>query len=241
MKEEIYAKDKDIYMSIAEHLNELKVRIFLSIIAFLIITVVCLIYTKEITLILQKPATGIKFLQLAPGEYLFVSIKISIYSAVILNSPFSIYQIFQFVLPGLTKKESSYIVPIITGSTTLFFIGILFSYTFLIPTTLKFLISYGSELIEPIWSFDEYFNFIILMMLGTGICFQIPIIQILLGITNIINWQKMLNQWKYITFIGTIAGAIITPSTDPITQIFMTITILVLYLSGIFILKIINK
>nr|YP_010619479.1 Sec-independent protein translocase component TatC [Xiphosiphonia pinnulata]WAX03492.1 Sec-independent protein translocase component TatC [Xiphosiphonia pinnulata] len=240
---QIYEKDnnKYKYMPIFEHLSELRSRIISSLITFVITLIVCVIYTKEITLILQKPAIGIKFLQLAPGEYLFVSIKISIYSAIIISSPFSIYQILQFILPGLTKKESLYIVPILMSSITLFFLGTFFSYKFLIPITLQFLIRYGSELIEPIWSFDEYFNFVILIILSTGLCFQIPIIQILLGITDIIKWEKMLDKWKYVAFIATITGAIITPSTDPITQICMTTTILVLYFGGIIILKTIKK
>nr|YP_010619286.1 Sec-independent protein translocase component TatC [Amplisiphonia pacifica]WAX03299.1 Sec-independent protein translocase component TatC [Amplisiphonia pacifica] len=225
------------YMPIFEHLNELRSRVLSSLIMFIIALIICIIYTKEITLVLQTPAIGIKFLQLAPGEYLFVSMKISLYSAIIISSPFSIYQILQFILPGLTKKESSYVVPILFSSITLFFLGTFFSYKFLIPITLKFLIRYGSELIEPMWSFDEYFNFVTLIILSTGLCFQIPIIQILLGITNIIKWEKMLDKWKYIAFIATITGAIITPSTDPITQLSMTITILILYFGGIIILR----
>nr|YP_010851233.1 Sec-independent protein translocase componentTatC [Aphanocladia delicatula]WGH14153.1 Sec-independent protein translocase componentTatC [Aphanocladia delicatula] len=235
-----YKKDRNKYMPIIEHLNELRTRFFLSFIVFIIASLVCIFYTKDITFFLQKPAVGIKFLQLAPGEYLFVSVKLSVYSAIIITSPFSIYQLLQFILPGLTKKESLYLIPVMTSSIILFFIGTFFSYIFLIPITLKFLINYGSELIEPIWSFDEYFNFIILIILSTGLCFQIPIIQIILGITDIVNWESMLNKWKYVTFTATIIGAIITPSTDPITQICMTITILTLYFGGIIIVKIIK-
>nr|YP_010619868.1 Sec-independent protein translocase component TatC [Symphyocladia marchantioides]WAX03881.1 Sec-independent protein translocase component TatC [Symphyocladia marchantioides] len=229
--------NKHKYMPIFEHLSELRSRVLSSFIIFIITLIICIIYTKQITLILQKPAIGIKFLQLAPGEYLFVSIKISLYSAIIISSPFSIYQISEFILPGLTKKESLYMIPIIISSITLFFLGTFFSYKLLIPITLQFLIKYGSELIEPMWSLDEYFNFITLIILSTGLCFQIPIIQILLGITNIVKWEKMLDKWKYIVFIATITGAIITPSTDPVTQICMTTTMLILYFGGIIILK----
>nr|YP_010618899.1 Sec-independent protein translocase component TatC [Deltalsia parasitica]WAX02912.1 Sec-independent protein translocase component TatC [Deltalsia parasitica] len=239
---QIYRKDDNQYkyMPIFEHLNELRSRLISSFMIFVITLIVCIIYTKKITLILQQPAIGIKFLQLAPGEYLFVSIKISLYSAIIISSPFSIYQILQFILPGLTQKETLYIVPILVSSIILFFVGTFFSYKFLIPVTLQFLIKYGSELIEPMWSFDEYFNFVTLIILSTGLCFQIPIIQIILGVTNIVKWEQMLNTWKYIAFIATITGAIITPSTDPITQICMTTTILILYFGGIIILKIIK-
>ncbi len=226
------------YMTIIEHLNEIRERIFYSFIIFIITSIICLIYTKEITLFLQKPALGIKFLQLAPGEYLFVSMKISIYSAILISSPFIIYQILQFILPGLTKKESIYIIPLSISSIILFFLGTFFSYKFLVPITLKFLINYGYEIIEPIWSFDEYFNFLTAITISTSLCFQIPIIQIMLGLNRIVKWENMLDKWKYVAFTSTIIGAIVTPSTDPITQLCLTSTILILYFTGIIILKI---
>lgn len=233
----IYNNNKEKYMPIIDHINELKSRMLISIFVFITISIICLFYTKEITVILQKPALGIKFLQLAPGEYLFVSMKASIYLAIIISTPFTLYQILLFILPGLTKKESRYLIPILLGSISLFFIGTFFSYNFLIPVTLRFLIKYGSDIIEPIWSFEEYFNFVALIIFSTGISFQIPVIQIILGISNIVKWENMLENWKYITFISTILGAVITPSTDPLTQICMTATILLLYFGGIFIVR----
>lgn len=228
-------------MSIVEHLEELRGRLFIACSIFCIITIVCLVYIKNISYIVQRPALGIKFLQLAPGEYLFVSIKIALYAGFIFSIPFIIYQIVLFILPGLTHQEILYIIPILIASIILFFTGIFFSYIIIIPAALNFLINYGSDIIEPIWSFEEYFNFIFLLSLSSGIAFQVPIIQILLGIFNIISSNKMLKYWKYIIFICTIAGAIITPSTDPITQIIMTLALLILYISGIFILKLLNK
>jgi len=228
-------------MSMIDHFIELRERIIKSLIILLLILVICLAYSKNITIFLQQPALGIKFLQLAPGEYLFVSIKVAIYSAILISTPFSISQIFLFILPGLTKQESKYIISILVGSVVLFFSGIFFSYTILIPITLKFLITYGSDIVEPIWSFEEYFNFIILLLFSVSISFQIPIVQILLGMTNIVKQEKMLKSWKYVAFFATIMGAVITPSTDPITQILMSMTIIILYLGGIFALNILKK
>nr|YP_009395801.1 Sec-independent protein translocase component TatC [Herposiphonia versicolor]ARW64781.1 Sec-independent protein translocase component TatC [Herposiphonia versicolor] len=236
----IESKNQYKYMTIIEHLKELRERILFSIIIVFLTLIICLIYTKEITLFLQQPALGVKFLQLAPGEYLFVSLKVAIYSAVIIASPLITYQVLQFILPGLTKQEQIYIIPIVISSIALFFSGTFFSYKFLVPITLNFLINYGSEIIEPIWSFDEYCNFLILITFSTAICFQIPVIQILLGINNIVTWKNMLNKWKYIAFTATIIGAIITPSTDPFTQVCLTCTIIALYFSGIIILKMIK-
>lgn len=228
-------------MSIFEHLEELRQRIFAALVMFIVITIFCFLYTKNISSILQQPANGIKFLQLAPGEYFFASIKISIYTGFTLSSPFTLYQIILFILPGLTKKEASILIPVLVSSTFLFFIGILFAYKVLVPAALKFLITYGSNIVEPIWSFEQYFNFILMLIFSTGIAFQIPIIQIILGITQIVSSSKMLNYWKYTLFISTIFGAILTPSTDPLTQICMSLAIIILYFLGIIVLKSINK
>nr|QCI05846.1 Sec-independent protein translocase component TatC [Dasysiphonia japonica] len=237
----IYTNNNETKMSIFEHLEELRQRLFIVLILFLVTTSIFIINIKSISYILQQPALGIKFLQLAPGEYIFVSIKIAIYSGIIFSSPFAIYQIIMFILPGLTKKEASYIIPTLITSICLFFIGVIFSYKILIPAALIFLINYGSDIVEPIWSFEEYFNFILLLSFSTGIIFQIPIIQIFLGIFNILSSNSMLKYWKYIIFISTIIGAILTPSTDPITQIIMSSVILILYISGIIILKTLKK
>lgn len=241
MKKIYYSKNKKNQMPILEHFIELRERLIISLIVFIIALITCLSYSKQITLILQEPAIGIKFLQLAPGEYLFVSIKVATYSAIIMSSPFIVYQILLFILPGLTNTESKYLTLLFTGSTSLFLFGIIFSYFILVPITLKFLINYGSDIVEPIWSLEEYFNFIILVLFSVGLSFQIPIIQIILGATNIIKKEDMLKSWKYVAFSATIIGAVITPSTDPITQSLMTITIMFLYLSGILTLTIIKK
>jgi len=95
--------------------------------------------------------------------------------------------------------------------------------------------------IEPLWSFDQYFEFILVLFYSTGLAFQIPIIQILLGLLNIVSAKQMLAAWRYIILISTIIGAILTPSTDPLTQILFSMAILLLYLSGVGILFLIKN
>nr|ARW64163.1 Sec-independent protein translocase component TatC [Chondria sp. (in: red algae)] len=238
---EIYNNENNKSMPMVDHFIELRGRILVSLVVFILVTVICLVYSKSITMLLQKPALGIKFLQLAPGEYLFVSIKVALYFALLISTPFIFYQISLFILPGLTKKESKYLIIILIGSISLFFSGIIFSYKLLLPITLNFLVNYGSDIIEPIWSFEEYFNFIIVLLFSVAISFQIPVIQVILGITNIIRPEKMLQSWKYVVFFSSIIAAIITPSTDPMTQIIMSMMIVLLYLSGIFTLKILKE
>lgn len=105
--------------------------------------------------------------QLAPGEYFFTSFKITLYAGLLVSSPVIIYQIIQFAAPGLTPKEKKVIIPIIVGGLVLFFLGIIFGYYILIPAALQFFINYGAEVIEPLWSFEQYCDFILLLLCDT--------------------------------------------------------------------------
>jgi sec-independent protein translocase protein TatC len=132
----------------------------------------------------------------------------------------------------MTKKERDVLLPMTLGSGLLFFVGLTFSYFFLVPVALKFFITYGSEVVEPFWSFDQYFDFIAVLIFTTGLAFQVPVIQIILGLLGIVSGKKMLSAWKYAIVVSTIIAAIITPSTDPVTQILMASALLTLYVGG---------
>lgn len=233
--------NRDVQMSIFEHLEELRYRAIKAIIFFIITTIISFTYVNEISFLLKQPAIGVKFLQLAPGEYFFSSIKISSYTGLLISSPFIIYQIVLFILPGLTTKETKLFLPILLSSILLFFSGIYFSYTILIPAALHFFINYGSNIVEPLWSFEQYFDFILILLISTGLAFQVPIIQVIIGIVGLISSKQMLHAWKYIVLLSTIISAILTPSTDPFTQLFLSSAILTLYFAGVCILVILKK
>ena len=144
-------------------------------------------------------------------------------------------------LPGLTRRERRLLGPTILISSVLFFAGIGFSYWILIPAALNFFITYGSNVVEQAWSIDRYFEFILLLMFSTGIAFQIPIIQLMLGYLGIISSHKMLREWRIVVVGAVILGAILTPSTDPLTQSLLAGAVLVLYFGGIFIVKLSGK
>ena len=105
----------DVEMSLFDHLEELRQRIFYGLIAIAVATVACFFKVNLLVKLLERPAQGANFLQLSPGEYFFVSLKVSAYSGILLASPFIIYQIMQFVLPGLTRRERRTLVPLSSG------------------------------------------------------------------------------------------------------------------------------
>jgi len=234
-------KQNDAEMSLSDHLEELRQRAFWSVAILLTSIMICVFSVKNIVKILQEPALGIKFLQFAPGEYFFASIKVAAYTGLLISSPFVIYQIILFVLPGMTKNERKTILPIILGAIALFLSGLVFGYSVLVPAALNFFINYGSEVVEPFWSFEQYFEFILILLFSTGLAFQLPVIQIMLGILRIISGDTMISIWRYVILGSTVVGTILTPSVDPLTQILMSSIVVILYFLGAGIVIVIEK
>jgi sec-independent protein translocase protein TatC len=141
----------------------------------------------------------------------------------------------------MTKNERKTILPVIVGSVLLFGFGILFGYLVLVPAALNFFINYGSEVVEPFWSFEQYFEFIIVLLFSTGIAFQLPVIQIMLGLLKIISGQTMLAAWRYVILGSTVVGAVLTPSVDPLTQLLMSSIVLFLYFGGVGVVLLLEK
>jgi sec-independent protein translocase protein TatC len=123
----------------------------------------------------------------------------------------------------------------------LFGIGLIFAYYVLIPAALNFFIGYSSTVIEPLWSFDQYFDFVAVLIFTTGLAFQVPVIQVILGLLEVVSGKTMISAWKYVVVIATTLAAVITPSTDPVTQILMASALLALYLGGSGIVLLLNK
>ena len=231
----------EVEMSLFDHLEELRLRIFYALISVAIGVVACFAVVRPLVQVLELPAQGVKFLQLAPGEFFFVSLKVAGYSGIVIASPFILYQIIQFVLPGLTRRERRLLGPVVLGSAVLFFAGLIFSYFALIPAALNFFISYGADVVEQSWSIDRYFEFVLLLMFSTGLAFQIPVIQLILGALGIVSSGQMMKGWRSVVLAAVVLGAILTPSTDPVTQSLLAGAVLGLYFGGIGMVKVIGK
>ena len=231
----------EVEMSLFDHLEELRLRIFYSLAAIAVGMVICFVEVKPLVQLLEQPAQGVKFLQLAPGEFFFVSLKVAGYSGALVASPFILYQIIQFVLPGLTRRERRLLGPVVLGSSILFGLGLVFAYIALIPAALNFFITYGAEVVEQLWSIDRYFEFVLLLLFSTGLAFQIPVIQLILSYLGIISSQQMLKGWRSVVLGAVVLGAVLTPSTDPLTQSLLAGAVLGLYFGGIGLVKLTGK
>lgn len=238
---ELLPDDKE--MTIFDHLEELRDRIFVSVLAVGAAIMGCFVYSKDLIMILEAPVRtqGVRFLQLAPGEFFFTTIKVSGYCGLLLGSPVILYEIIAFVLPGLTRSERKFLAPIVLGSSILFYTGIAFSYIVLTPAALNFFVNYAEGVVESLWSIDQYFEFVLVLMFSTGLSFQVPVIQLLLGQVGLVSGDQMLSVWRYVVVGAVVAAAIVTPSTDPLTQMLLAGPLLGLYFGGAWTVKLIGK
>ncbi|CAA2973058.1 sec-independent translocase TATC, chloroplastic [Olea europaea subsp. europaea] len=238
---ELLPDDKE--MSIYDHLEELRQRIFTSVLAVGAAMLGCFAFSKELIIFLEAPvsAQGVRFLQLAPGEFFFTSLKVSGYCGLLLGSPVILYEMISFVLPGLTKEERSFLGPIVLGSSVLFYAGLIFSYYVLTPAALTFFVSYAEGVVESLWSIDQHFEFVLVLMFSTGLSFQVPVIQLLIGQLGLVSSEQMLSVWRYVVVGAVIAAAILTPSTDPLTQLLLAGPLMGLYLGGAWMVKLLGR
>jgi sec-independent protein translocase protein TatC len=224
-----------------EHIEEIRQRCFHSFFVLILLILISFFKVKVIVELLQNPVKNIHFFQTSPGEYFVSTLKISLYSGIIFSIPFILNQIIFFILPGLTKKERKLIVSLVLSSVILFLLGLIFSYYILTPAALTFFINYSSDFIEPLLSFDQYFNFLLILFFSTGIIFQIPIVQVILSTSKLVSGFEMLKLWKYVFLLSTVVGAILTPSADPLTQLILSGAVFLLYLVGSFVVIVLDK
>lgn len=223
----------EVEMSLVDHLEELRRRILRSLLVVVVAAAGCLALVRPLVRLLEMPAEGIRFLQLAPGEFLLVSLKVAGYAGLTLALPYVLYEILAFVLPGLSRRERSLVAPAVAGSAVLFAAGLAFAWWALVPAALRFLVSYGADVVEPAWSIERYLDFVLLLMLATALAFQLPVLQLLLGALGLVQWRSMLAAWRWVVVIAALAGAVLTPSTDPLTMLLLSGAITALYLIGV--------
>ncbi|GAA0141973.1 hypothetical protein LIER_02988 [Lithospermum erythrorhizon] len=238
---ELLPDDKE--MSLFDHLEELRQRVFVSVLAVGACMLGCFTFSKELILLLEAPVSslGVRFLQLAPGEFFFTTLKVSGYCGLLIGSPILVYEAIAFVLPGLTRAERRFLAPIVLGSSILFYAGIAFSYYVLTPAALTFFVNYAEGAVESLWSIDQYFEFVLVLMLSTGLSFQVPVIQVLLGQVGLVSSEQMFSIWRYVVVGAVIAAAVLTPSTDPLTQMLLAGPLLGLYLGGAWMVKLTGR
>ncbi|MEP6635844.1 MAG: twin-arginine translocase subunit TatC [Acidobacteriota bacterium] len=167
-------------------------------------------------------------------------IKVSLYAAICLSIPFLLFQIWAFVSPGLYPHERGYVTPFIALSSISFVLGAMFAYYVIFPPAAKYLLGLGQDF-RLLLKADDYFDFIIIVMLGMGIVFQMPAISYVLARIGLITAGFLVRIWKTALIVILIAAAVLSPTNDIPNMLLFAAPMIVLYLISIFVAWIFSK
>lgn len=173
-----------------------------------------------------------KLMQTAVGEAFFLKVKIAFMTGLVFCYPLLIYQIWAFVAPGLYRRERRIAIPFIFFSTLFFIGGLMFGYFVAVPFAGSFLMQFGTEFVQLI-TINKYMDFLVTMMLGLGIVFEIPMAIFLLSKMGIATPRWLLKNFRYAVLIIVIAAAILTPTGDPVNLTLFSVPMILLYLLGV--------
>jgi sec-independent protein translocase protein TatC len=187
-------------------------------------------------------STGIndKLIVTTAIETFSLYVKVSLYAAICVSVPFLLWQIWGFVSPGLYPHERAYVTPFIALSSISFVLGAAFAYYVIFPPAAKYLLGLGSDF-RLLLKADDYFDFIIIVMLGMGVVFQMPAITYVLARIGLVTAGFMLRIWKTALIVILISAAVLSPTNDIPNMMLFAAPMMVLYVISIFIAWIFNK
>ena len=231
----------ELEMSFLDHLEELRWRLIRVLLGVLIGAIVCgIIIDWLMTDVLLRPVLEINhnlrpdqrpinLQNLKPFGQVFLYMQVAVIGGIILSVPNTLYQIWAFIAPGLLSRERKYISAIVFFSSFCFLSGIAFAYFVMLPTALSFFAGFGSPDIENNIAINEYMSFIISVMLGAGIVFELPMVSWFLSKLGILTPAFMRHYRRHAIVVILILAAVLTPGTDPVSQIFLAIPLILLY------------
>ena len=167
-------------------------------------------------------------------------LKVSLYAAICVSVPFLLFQIWAFVSPGLYPHERAYVTPFISLSTISFVLGAAFAYYIIFPPAAKYLLGLGTDF-RLLLKADDYFDFIILVMLGMGIVFQMPAVTYVLARIGLVSAGLLVRIWKTALIVILVAAAVLSPTNDIPNMMLFAAPMLVLYVVSIFVAWLFNK
>jgi sec-independent protein translocase protein TatC len=231
----------DKVMTIVEHLDELRARLIRCLVYIAIGLTVALLLGKRILHFLEAPAGSITFQALSMEEPLIVFFKVAFYCGLVFASPFILFEINQFIAPGLTGKERRIMTPLLVLSPLLFCLGAAFAYYCLLPSMLRFFSSFGQGISPINQRLDFYISLVSSILLYMGICFQLPIVIFGLSFTGLVTSKLLLSYWKYAVFGASVIAAIITPDPTAFSMILVMAALSALYFISVILLKLFGR
>lgn len=228
-------------MPLTDHLEELRTRFIRILIALGVGFVFCFLVKERIFGLLMYPLESVMpdqgaMIFTSLPEAFFTYLKVSLFAAIFLTSPYSLYQIWKFVSPGLYSSEKKYVIPFVVLSTLFFLGGALFAYFLVFPLGFAFFLAFATEFIRPMLSMREYLGFTMKLLLAFAVMFELPIFMFFSAKIGLVNSALLKKRRKYAILIIFAVAAILTPP-DVVTQTMMAAPLIVLYELSIWVVR----
>jgi sec-independent protein translocase protein TatC len=238
-------------MTFFEHLSELRKRIIYSLYAIGIGAFVGVYVSKYVINFIIKPIIkalteahlSAELVYTHPAGYLNTYITLGVYIGIVLASPVVLYQVWLFVAPALYKHERSAMTGFVFSTVFLFLTGIAFGYFVTLPYILRFLVSFQGPIssIKPMITVNEYFDLVLLVLLGLGLVFELPILIFFLSLFGIVTPKFLWKNFRYAILIIAIVAAIVTPTPDAMTMLIFMAPMVGLYFVGIAVSAVVTR
>ena len=231
-------------MTLFEHLDELRKRITIAALTIVLTTVVALVFTNDIIVFLTEPARKADpdFEPIFTEVLGFVSayFKVGLLVGLAAGMPMLIYQVFAFLAPGLEPSERKWLFPLALLASLSFVGGGSFAFFVAWPPALDFLLNFGDGVADPQIRINNYVDVLTRFVFWTGIVFELPLVLMGFGFLGLLTASRLIKAWRWAIIGAFVIAAFITPSIDPVTQAAVAIPLMVLYLLGILLVKIIE-
>ena len=195
--------------------------------------------TPELEVPKQLPVTR-RLQALKPMTYFFISLQIALIGGLIVALPLVFYQFWRFVAPGLLSSERRLAIPVVGASVVCFSLGAMTAYWIVLPLGLRFFLALEPPDMTSQWAVDIYVSFVLRLLLGFGIVFEMPVVALILSRIGILTPEYMRRVRRYAIIVIFVMGAIFTPP-DPLSQLLMALPLLMLYEISIWVSKIFGR
>jgi len=227
-------------MTLLEHLDELRRRLIVVSVAILVTTLLSFIFAQQLVNLLAQPVGGLQNLEsIDVTENISVFMKVSLLGGMILSMPVILYQIIAFIVPGLTPSEKRGLFISLPAAMVLFLSGVAFAYFVMLPRAVPFLLNFLDIPTAP--RPQTYFSFVSRLIFWIGVSFELPLIIAFLARIGIVSATFLIKNARYAIIIIAILAALITPTPDPINMGLVMSPLIVLYIIGVVLAKIMYR
>jgi len=222
-----------ISMPFLDHLEELRKRILISLLAIIIVTSVALIFSDAILKVLLIPAGGMKLNAFSLMDGFMIKFRIALYIGIAMAFPIWGFELYQFIGPGLHDNERKALLPGLLASTVLFILGVLFGY-YLLREMIRVMIALFPPEVAFLPAADDYISFVTFFLVACGVAFQLPVVLTILVQLRILSATILKKQRRIAYFALFVFAEIATPVTDPIiAPLVVMIPLVLLYEASI--------